>query len=88
MRSQINRSRNALAAFAWVELLLIFAIVAVILLWIIRIRYGREWLDREYQVAAALGISAVAYDLAKTAILLVAMICYVIYRFRRSGPRR
>jgi hypothetical protein len=81
------RTRNSRSSVAWVELLVIAAIILLLASLFLRVRYGQAWLAAEYSFIQSLGISRDVYDICKIAVLFIAFVCYAVYRFSRL-PRR
>jgi hypothetical protein len=73
--------------FAWIEVLVIAAIILVVVSLFVRVRYGDAWLTAEYSFAESLGISRSVYDFVKVALLFVVFLCYAIYRLIRAKRR-
>ena len=80
------RIKGRQSAVAWIEVLVVVAILALFASLLLRLRYGQVWLAAEYSFVQSLGISRDAYDLAKISVLSIALLGYVVYRFTR--PRR
>jgi hypothetical protein len=83
----MKRKTCSEAGFAWIEVLVIAAIVVVIVSFIVRLRYGHAWLAAEYSLVDSLGISRDIYDLGKLAVLVIAFVGYAAYRIRRDRRR-
>ncbi len=75
------------AGFAWIEVLVVAAIAAVVALFIVRLRYGHAWLAAEYSFVNSLGISRDVYDLCKFAVLVIVLVGYAAYRVGREWRR-
>jgi hypothetical protein len=74
--------------FAWIEVLVIAAIVLIVVSLFIRVRYGHAWLAAEYSFVESIGISRSVYDIVKIALLFIAFLCYAIYRLSRARRRQ
>ncbi len=83
----MRRKAYSEAAFAWIEVLVVAAIVVEVASLIVRLRYGHAWLAAEYSFVDSLGISRDVYDLCKIAVLLIVLVGYAAYRVRREGRR-
>ena len=80
------RAKSRQSGVAWVEVLVIVAILALVASLFLRLRYGQAWLAAEYSFVQSLGINRDVYDLVKISVLCIALLGYVIYRLTR--PRR
>jgi flagellar biogenesis protein FliO len=83
----MQRKTRSESAFAWVELLMVVAILLLVASFIVRLRYGHAWLTAEYSFIQSLGIRRDIYDISKIAVLLVAFVAYTVYRIRRDRQR-
>ena len=83
----MKRKTYSEAAFAWVEILVIAAIVFVVASFVVRLRYGRAWLAAEYSFVDSVGMNRDIYDLCKIAVLVIAFVGYAVYRIRRDRRR-
>jgi hypothetical protein len=81
------RRKNGQSGVAWIEVLVIAAIVLLIASLFLRLRYGQAWLAAEYSFVQALGISRDVYETCKIALLVIALLCYALYRFSRMRRR-
>ncbi len=79
--------KNPQSGVAWVELLVIAAIVLLLASLFLRLRYGQAWLAVEYSFVQSLGISRDVYDICKIAVHFIAFVCYAVYRFSRARRR-
>jgi hypothetical protein len=78
------RAKSRQSGVAWIEVLVVIAILALIGSVFLRLRYGQAWLAAEYSFIQSLGISRDVYDLAKTSVLCIALLGYAAYRFTRA----
>jgi hypothetical protein len=76
------RPNKLQSGLAWVEILVVVSILALIASFVLRLRYGQAWLAAEYPFVQSLGISRDVYDLAKISVLCIALLSYVVYRLR------
>lgn len=70
--------------FAWIEVLVVAAIVLIAVSLFLRVRYGQAWLAAEYSFVESIGISGSVYDIAKIGLLFAAFLCYALYRIARA----
>jgi prepilin-type N-terminal cleavage/methylation domain-containing protein len=83
----MRRKTHSQAGFAWIELLVVAAILLIVASFIVRLRYGHAWLAAEYSFVQSLGISRDVYDICKIAVLVIAFVGYAVYRRRRDRRR-
>ena len=83
----MRRNTHSQFGFAWVELLVVAAILFIVASFIVRLRYGHAWLATEYSFVQSLGISRDVYDICKIALLVIVFLGYAVYRIRRDRRR-
>ena len=76
-------TKTSQSGIAWVEVLVIAAIVVLLASFVVRLRYGQALLAAEYSFVQSLGISRDAYDIGKLTVFCIALLGYVVYRFTR-----
>ncbi len=59
------RKKNSQSGVAWIEVLVIAAILLLIASLFLRVRYGQAWLAAEYSFVQSVGINRDAYDIGK-----------------------
>lgn len=69
---------------SWVEVLIIVAIILIPAFFILRIVYGAQLLEWEYNLIESWGINRLAYGIIKT----VGFIGFLIYLLVRQNRRR
>jgi hypothetical protein len=84
---RMQRKTHSQSGFAWVELLVLAAILLMLASFVVRLRYGHAWLAAEYSFVQSLGISRDIYDICKIAVLVIVFIGYAAYRVRRDRQR-
>jgi hypothetical protein len=78
------RKKNSQSGVAWIEVLVIAAILLQIASLFLRVRYGQAWLAAEYSFVQSVGINRDAYDIGKITVLSIVFACYAVYRFSRG----
>ncbi len=78
------RRNNSQSGVAWIEVLVIAAILLLLASLFLRVRYGKAWLAAEYSFVQSLGIGRDAYDIGKITVLFIVFVCYAVYRFSRG----
>jgi len=68
----------------WIEFLVVLGIVIVPLTFILRILYGRQWLEREYKLIESWGINQGVYDTIKIAIFIGVIIFLFIHERNKN----
>jgi hypothetical protein len=68
---------------SWVEILVISAIILMPVSIALRLIYGRQWREWEYELAQSWGVSDWVYDSIKIAILIGLTAYYLIQRRRK-----
>jgi hypothetical protein len=81
------RKQNPQSGVAWIEVLVLAAILLLLASLLLRLRYRQVWLAAEYSFVQSLGISREVYDIFKIGILGAALLCYIVNRLRRARGR-
>ena len=82
------RKTDRQPGLAWIEIVVIVAILVLSASLFFRLWYRQKWLALENSVVQSLAIDQTAYVICKIAVVTVGLVCLVIYRVRRRGRPR